>query len=278
MKRKLLILGGQGMLGNMLVDYFLESGDCHLFYTTRDKKDPKGLYLDAEDPILLDKVIEAVSPDIAVNCMGILNQYAQANPQQAFWVNGLVPHRIQQSMDRIGGKLIHISTDCVFSGEEGGHTEFAEPDGTSVYAKSKALGEVKAAPHLTIRTSIIGPEIRPHGIGLLQWFLQQQGDISGYSQAFWNGVTTLELAKCIRHVMEEEPLSGLLHVTAPQPINKYELLQLFQFVFQKEDVTIHKDETVKLNRTLQQTRTDFHYLVPGYDAMLHELKSWMCSH
>lgn len=277
MKKKLLILGGQGMLGNMLVDYFHGCSNYHVYYTTRDKGNPEGLYMDAEDPVLLDKVIESVSPDYAINCMGILNQFAQANPHQAYWVNGLVPHRIRQVMDSTHGKLIHISTDCVFSGEKGGHTELDEPDGTSVYAKSKALGEVTEAPHLTIRTSIIGPEIRQHGIGLMHWFLQQKGEISGYSQAFWNGVTTLELAHCIHHVIEEEPVSGLLHITAPEPISKYELLKLFQLIFQKEDVTIFEDDTVKMNRTLKQSRTDFHYSVPVYTAMLHELKSWMCS-
>ncbi len=277
MKRKLLIFGGQGMLGSMLVDYFHGYSDYHVFYTTREKRDPGGLYLDAEDPILLDKVIECVSPDIAINCMGILNQYAQANPQLAYWVNGLVPHRIRHAMEKNQGKLIHISTDCVFSGERGGHTEVDEPDGKSVYAKSKALGEVAESPHLTIRTSIIGPEIRQHGIGLLHWFLQQKGEISGYSQAFWNGVTTLELAHCIRHVIEEEPVSGLLHITAPEPISKYELLKLFQLEFQKEDVIIREDDSVSLNRTLKKSRADFHYSVPNYGTMLHELKSWMCS-
>ncbi|UKS27626.1 SDR family oxidoreductase [Paenibacillus sp. HWE-109] len=277
MKRKLLILGGQGMLGSMLVEYFRECSDYHVIFTTRDKGNPEGLYLDAEDPILLDKVIEAVSPPVAINCMGILNHFAQENPQKAYWVNGLVPHRIGKAMDKIGGKLIHISSDCVFSGEKGDHTEQDEPDGSSVYAKSKALGEVITSPHLTIRTSIIGPEIRKQGIGLMQWFLQQQGEINGYTQAFWNGVTTLELAHCIRYVIEQEPVEGLLHLTAPEPISKYELLKLFQFVFQKEDVTIRQDDVVKLNRTLKQSRTDFHYSVPSYKVMLHELKSRMCS-
>jgi dTDP-4-dehydrorhamnose reductase len=278
MKRKLLILGGQGMLGSMLVDYFRSCSDYHVYYTTRDKGNPEGLYVDAEDPVLLDKVIESVTPHIAINCMGILNQFAQENPQRAYWVNGLVPHRIREAMDKAGGKLIHISTDCVFSGEKGGHTEEDEPDGSSVYAKSKALGEVTSHPHLTIRTSIIGPEIRTQGIGLMHWFFQQHGEISGYSQAFWNGVTTLELAHCIRHVIEKEPVSGLLHITAPEPISKYELLKLFQLVFQKDDVTIHNNDTVKLNRTLKQSRTDFHYEVPVYEDMLHELKNRMCSY
>ncbi|GGA05395.1 NAD(P)-dependent oxidoreductase [Paenibacillus marchantiophytorum] len=277
MKQKLLILGGRGMLGSMLVSYFQTCSSYQVYYTTRDKTQSEGLYLDAEDEVLLEKVIEAVRPDIAINCMGILNQFAEANPQKAYWINGLLPHKIAQALDRVGGKLIHISSDCVFSGEKGGHTEEDEPDGTSVYARSKALGEVTAKPHLTIRTSIIGPEVSTHGIGLLHWFLQQQGVISGYSQAWWNGITTLELAHCIRHAMEEDPISGILNIAAPEPISKFELLKLFQHVFQKDDVLIREDDKVKLDRTLQQSRTDFHYEVKGYEAMLRELKNWMCA-
>ncbi|OPH48677.1 NAD(P)-dependent oxidoreductase [Paenibacillus ferrarius] len=277
MKQKLLILGGRGMLGSMLVDYFQACSSYHVYFTTRDKTCSEGLYLDAEDAVLLEKVIETVRPTITINCMGILNQFAENNPKHAFWINGLIPHRIAQAMDNVKGKLIHISSDCVFSGETGGHTEWDIPNGTSIYARSKALGEVTASPHLTIRTSIIGPEVSEHGIGLLHWFLKQKGEINGYSEAWWNGVTTLELAHCIRHVIDEDPVSGILNITAPERISKFELLNLFQRVFQKEDVVIRMDDKVKLDRTLRQSREDFHYVVPNYETMLYELKNWMCT-
>jgi dTDP-4-dehydrorhamnose reductase len=276
MTRKLLIFGGQGMLGHLLVRYFGECSSYHVQYTTRDKQDPKGLYLDAMDPVLVDKVIEAVAPNVIVNCVGILNQFAEANPHEAYWVNGLLPHRMRKAVEREGGKLIHISTDCVFSGNRGDYKENDRPEGTTVYAKSKALGEVIGGHHLTIRTSIIGPEIRTQGIGLLQWFLQQQGIVKGYTHVMWNGVTTLELAKAIHHAIEH-PCSGLLQLTAPQKISKYELLHLFQQAFDKRDVSIISDEEIRLDRTLINTRDDFTFEVSTYPTMLKQLADWMRS-
>lgn len=276
MTRKLLIFGGQGMLGHLLVRYFGECSSYHVQYTTRDKQDPKGLYVDARDSVLVDKVIEAVAPNVIVNCLGILNQFAEANPQEAYWVNGLLPHRIREAVERVGGKLIHISTDCVFSGNRGDYKENDQPEGTTIYARSKALGEVTGGQHLTIRTSIIGPEIRTQGIGLLQWFLQQQGIVKGYTHVMWNGVTTLELAKAIHHAIEH-PFSGLLQLTAPQKISKYELLHLFQHAFDKRDVSIISDEEIRLDRTLINTRDDFTFEVSAYPIMLKQLADWMRS-
>ncbi|MFD0694196.1 dTDP-4-dehydrorhamnose reductase family protein [Paenibacillus sp. GCM10027628] len=276
MTRKLLIFGGQGMLGHLLVRFLSEYGSYHIHYTTRDKQDPKGLYVDVRDPVLVDKVIEAVSPDVIINCLGVLNRFAEENPQEAYWVNGLMPHRIRAAVEREGGKLIHISSDCVFSGSRGDYKENDEPEGTTVYARSKALGEVIDYPHLTIRTSIVGPEIRKQGIGLLQWFLRQEGTVKGYTRVMWNGVTTLELAKAIHYAIEH-PVCGLLQLTAPEKISKYELLHLFQDVFDKRDVVIVPDEEICLDRTLANTRDDFNYVVTEYPTMLRQLADWMRS-
>nr|WP_313780773.1 hypothetical protein [Paenibacillus larvae] len=137
------------------------------------------------------------------------------------------------------------------------------------------MGEVKDAPHLTIRTSIVGPEIRQNGIGLLNWFLNQSGEVKGYTEAYWNGVTTLELAKFVHHVMEDTSLNGIVHLTAPEQVSKYELLQLFRNIFEKKDVELIPDSKVKLDRTLRSTRKDMVYRVPDYEQMLTELKEWM---
>jgi len=231
--------------------------------------------MDANDWPLTEKAIEAVAPDIVVNCMGILNEYAERNPVEAYWINGIVPHKLKALLDRIGGKLIQISSDCVFSGETGGHTELDAPDGTSVYARSKALGEVTESPHLTIRTSIIGPEIRSGGIGLMQWFLNQQGTVKGYSNAIWNGITTLELAKFIRHVVEDNPLAGLVHVASPEPISKFRLLGLIKETYGKTDADIVQDFEVEIDRTLRSVRMDLHYSFPAYERMLEELRAWV---
>jgi dTDP-4-dehydrorhamnose reductase len=274
---KLLIMGGQGMAGHMLVQYFRKLGSFSVYYTTRDKKDLNGLYADARDAVLMEKVIESVSPDVIINCIGILNDYARQDPVNAYWVNGIFSHQLAKAAEKAGGRLIHISTDCVFSGARGDYIEDDKPDGTSVYAVSKALGEVKDAPHLTIRTSIIGPEIRASGIGLLYWFMRQEGMVKGYKNMLWNGVTTLELAKAVHHFICQ-PVYGLIHLCAADKISKYELLKLFQIVFDKRDVTIVPDEEIHLDRTLRNTRSDFEYSVPSYKHMLVEMHPWMQSY
>jgi dTDP-4-dehydrorhamnose reductase len=272
---KVLIMGGQGMVGHMLVRYLKKHTSHTIYYTTRDRNDSHGLFADARDWFNVEYLLELLSPHIVVNCIGILNHYAEQDQVNAYWINGILPHRLKYKLNEFGGKLIQISSDCVFEGLQGGHVELDIPDGTSVYARSKALGEVTQSPHLTIRTSIIGPEIRKHGIGLMQWLLQQHGEIKGYSRVIWNGVTTIELAKFIRYVIEDQSIDGLFHLTAPNSISKYSLLKLLQKKLRKSDITIIRDSGIKLNRTLLSTRTDIQYAVPDYKHMISELLTWM---
>ncbi|MCD1258082.1 SDR family oxidoreductase [Paenibacillus athensensis] len=277
MTRKLLVFGGQGMLGHMLVDYFRTIGGWQVMYTTRDRHDPFGLYLEGGDLAAVEQLIAAVRPAVAVNAIGLLNEFAERDPQAAYWINGLLPHRMAAALARNGGRLIHISTDCVFAGVRGMHAENDEPDGVSVYARSKALGELRVAPHVTLRTSIVGPDNRAAGIGLLAWLLRQpQGaTIRGYTRAYWNGVTTLELAKCVHAVCEDETAAGLFHIAAPEPVSKYELLQLFKTAFDRMDVTVAEDDAIRLDRTLAVTREDFRWSAPDHPTMLAELAAWM---
>ncbi|ASA23896.1 dTDP-4-dehydrorhamnose reductase family protein [Paenibacillus donghaensis] len=270
---KLLILGGNGMAGHLLADYFRRQGH-HVFHTTRDRSDLGGLYVDADDIAGVEKLVDIVSPHCLINAMGVLNQFAEMDKIAAYHVNGFLPHRLQRAADAAGARLIHISTDCVFDGTRGGYTEEDKPDGTSVYAVSKSLGEVRAPGHLTIRTSIIGPEIRAGGIGLMNWFLNQSGDVPGYRRVMWNGVTTLELAKVVDSLLES-PLSGLIHLAHPAPVSKYELLQLIQDAFGKTDTRIVPDDRPVQDRTLVNTRADVDIRLPAYSVMLAELADWM---
>lgn len=271
---KILVLGGTGMAGHMLVKYFKKIYPDSVFFTTREQASKGGLYLDVRDTQMLDTLIRSIMPDVVINAVGILNQHAEARELEAYHVNALLPNIVKDIVNSIQAKFIHISTDCVFLGDRGGYTEKDTPDGTSIYAKTKALGEVTESPHLTIRTSIVGPEIREHGIGLLHWFLQQRGTVGGYVHVFWNGVTTLELAKAIHHLLLSSA-TGLYHLHSPQPISKYELLQLFQQAFGNEQVTITPDDQPRLDRTLSSVRRDIQYTPPSYEQMLDELKKWM---
>lgn len=273
---KLLILGANGMAGHMLVKYFKRQAAHQVFYTTRDPRDPGGLVLDAADISSVEKLVELVRPDVIINAIGVLNQFADADKINAYHINGFLPHRLRRSADTIGARLIHISTDCVFEGTRGSYRESDETDGTSVYAMSKALGEVRAPGHLTIRTSIIGPEIRPHGIGLMHWFMSQSGIVSGYRRVMWNGVTTLELAKAIDSLLASS-VSGLIHLAHPVPISKHDLLLLFKEIWNLQHIDVVGSDIPVQDRTLVSTRDDWSYQVPHYSDMLKELELWMRS-
>ncbi|WP_176345134.1 sugar nucleotide-binding protein [Priestia aryabhattai] len=269
---KLLILGGKGMAGHIIAKYFTYRKNYEVFYTSRDINDKNSIYLDVTNSTRLEKVIEEIKPNIIVNCIGVLNDYANQNTKRAFQVNSLLPHQVVKLTERYQGKLIHISTDCVFSGLKGNYTESDIPDGTSIYAQSKQLGEIINDKHLTIRTSIIGPELKENGIGLFLWFMKQKGQIKGYERVLWNGVTTLELAKAIESMVEHN-VTGLYHLGSDQKISKYMLLKLIQEVFKKTDVEILSDSEIVLDRTLKSTRTDFYYQIPTYKEMLIDMKS-----
>ena len=274
---KILILGGKGMAGHVITAYLKQKPEYNVLYTSKDRNDRAGIYLDVTDSTKLEEVIDRIKPDITVNCVGILNDYANNNTKLAFQVNSLLPHQLEKLTERNNGKLIHISTDCVFLGTKGEYTEKDTPDGTSFYAQSKQLGEIISDKHLTIRTSIIGPELKENGIGLFLWFMKQKGKIKGYEKVYWNGVTTLVLAKAIENMIKNE-ITGLYHLGSNQKISKYRLLCMIMEIFNKTDVEIIPDSNIVLDRTIKSTRTDYHYQIPTYEIMMKELKGWMESH
>ncbi|MCM3155469.1 SDR family oxidoreductase [Priestia megaterium] len=271
---KILVLGGQGMAGHVIKSYFQSKPDYTVYYTSRDQKDKNSLYLEIKDFIALEEIIDSIQPNIIINCIGILNENASINSIQAFQINSLLPHQLTKLAERYQGKLVHISTDCVFSGTKGDYTEKDQPDGTSIYAQSKQLGEVIDNKHLTVRTSIIGPELKKNGIGLFLWFMQQTGTIKGYKNVLWNGVTTLELAKAIDSLINNN-ITGLYHLGSEKKISKFDLLNLIKKIFNKEDVEIIPDTNITLDRTIKNTRKDFKYEIPSYEQMLLDLKDWM---
>ena len=190
-------------------------------------------------------------------------------------VNGLLPHWLAFCAGEAGARLIHISSDCVFLGDQGGYTEEDVPDGTSVYARTKALGElVHDARHLTIRTSIIGPDSSPKGIGLLRWFLQQKGEVSGYRRVLWNGVTTLELAKAVEYSISHPEIGGLVHLRASEPVSKLDMLEMFKQAYGKEDVMILPVDDPAIDRTLNSVRRDWTYAAPSVSIMVAEMAEW----
>lgn len=272
---KVLVIGGNGMAGHMMVRYFRKAG-AEVWYTVRRASGGHGeLVLDATDLDAVRDVVGRVRPELVINCAGVLNQDAERRPKEAYLVNGLLPHWLARAAEQAGGRLVHISSDCVFLGDRGGYRESDRPDGVTAYARTKALGEVHDPRHLTIRTSIIGPEIREGGIGLLRWFLAQQGTVNGYARVLWNGVTTLELARAVEYAARRPGIGGLVHLTAPRVVSKLELLGMFREAFGRDDVAIRPTDEPRIDRTLVRERTDFGYMPPDYPEMLAELAVWM---
>jgi len=284
---RILVLGGYGMAGHLAAVYLRKTMGHEVTVAvrpgsaarpaSRKRELPPDIpvrELDARDLRAAEELIEREKPEVLVNAVGVLNSQAEDRPLDAYVVNGLLPHWLAYVGERLGARLVHISSDCVFSGDRGGYGETERPDGRTVYARSKAMGEVEDPRHLTIRTSIIGPEIRDGGIGLMKWFLSQTGTVKGYSKVPWNGVTTLELAKAIAWAIDHPEIGGLAHLTAPRPISKHELLTLIRSVYDKNDVTIEPSDEPAIDRTLLPTTGGFGYRPPDYPTMLRELREW----
>ena len=274
---KILVLGGDGMAGHLMTTYLRESG-LDVWSSTRTgvggERSIAHLIRSESD---VYRVISQVKPNVVVNAIGVLNEHAQHCIADAIVANSLLPQWLGKLANQCGYRLIHISTDCVFRGTTGAYREADVTDGVGVYAWTKSLGELGAAPHLTLRTSIIGPELKSTGIGLFHWFMQQSGFVHGYACAWWNGVTTLELAKTVRRLLDQ-PVSGLLHLTGVRDMTKLSLLALLQAEFAREDVVLLPDETKVVNKTLRNTRADFCPEIADYPEMLEELHQWMKQH
>lgn len=269
--RRVVVLGSLGMAGHMIRRYLSGLGIYEVIGLARTQ-DARFVnrQVDVEN---LDQVLDAlkaVQPTVVVNCVGVLNTAADDDPERAILLNSYLPHWLAKMGDELGFRLIHLSTDCVFSGARGGNTEASEPDGTTMYARTKALGEVLSSPHLTFRTSIVGPELKQDGNGLLEWFLRQKGPVSGYASVLWTGVTTLELAKAV-HAAVEENLSGLYHLVPDRAISKHDLLCEIARAFDVHDVQVVPRGSPRCQRTLVCTRTDFGFQAHDYGTMLDEL-------
>lgn len=225
--------------------------------------------VDVENPDQLAALLERVRPQLVVNCVGLVKQLAQADdPLAALPVNALLPHRLARLSALCGARLVHISTDCVFSGSRGSYVESDQPDAVDLYGRSKLLGEVDAAHAVTLRTSIIGHELAS-AHGLVEWFLSQQGRVRGYRKAIFSGLPTVELARVIRdHVIPRPALRGLYHVSAA-PIAKFDLLHLVAARYGKT-IDIEPDDRVAIDRSLDSSRfrTETGYAPPAWPELV----------
>lgn len=267
---KILILGAAGMLGHKLYQAF--EPDFETWGTVRTDYHAYARYnifkpnrlLGGVDVFNFDTMIEVVGvvkPDVVINCIGIIKQLRSAkNPIISLTINSLLPHRLANLCQAAGARLLHISTDCVFSGRQGMYTEADVSDAEDLYGRTKFLGEVDQAGCLTLRTSIIGRELQTTS-GLIEWFLSNKGQtVQGYTRAIYSGFTTLALARIIAMILQDQPdLSGLYQVSS-EPINKYDLLLLAKDAFDLK-IDIEPQPSVAIDRSLDSSKfraaTDF---------------------
>ncbi|MFA9201528.1 MAG: dTDP-4-dehydrorhamnose reductase family protein [Cypionkella sp.] len=278
----ILIVGATGLLGNAFVELFARSPGFRTVGAVRSLAGPARAFehldvtlmggLDAESPDSLARVVAAAEPDVVVNCVGLIKQAGDAKDvMAAVPINTLLPHRLAALCAIAGARLVHVSTDCVFSGAKGNYREDDFCDADDVYGRSKLLGELHAAPAITLRTSIIGHELRA-GASLLEWFLAQEGPVRGFTRAIFSGVPAVHLARIVRdHVLPDPALNGLYHVSAA-PIAKFDLLQLIAERYGK-GIAIEPDDSLRIDRSLDSSRfrAATGYAPPPWPELIDEM-------
>ncbi len=281
---KILILGGSGMLGHRL--WINLRREHEVWVTVRGEQNPfpavpefpEEFIRYRVDGLIFDEVTRAlasIQPDLVINCIGLIKQmgHLARDPLFSISLNSVLPHRISLICRTAKIRMIHISTDCVFSGKKGNYSESDQSDAEDLYGRTKFLGEVHYPHTVTLRTSIIGQELKTH-LGLIEWFLAQTGPIKGFQKAIFTGFTTDELARIIMHYVIPNPeLSGLCQVSS-DPISKYDLLRLAGEAYHK-DIPILPEQDFACDRSLDSTRfrqiTGYH--PPSWQEMMAEMAS-----
>jgi dTDP-4-dehydrorhamnose reductase len=280
---RVLILGGDGMLGSRLFRHFRAEHDVHA--TLRRERaayaglpgappaDAATFGVDVRQIEAVARVIGAFRPDAVVNAVGVVKQRPDVKDAAGtVEINALFPHRLLAACLDAGARLVHFSTDCVFSGRRGGYAETDTPDAEDLYGRSKLLGEVSAPPAITLRSSIVGLELARRQ-GLVEWFLGQRGTIKGYRKAIFSGLTTAEMARLVERLLtRHRDLSGVWHVAAA-PIDKYTLLTQLGARLGRTDVTLEPDDVFACDRSLDGAafRTATGWEAPAWSAMLDDL-------
>lgn len=275
---RFLVLGCSGMAGHTISIYLKERGhDVTGFSRGGVPFLDEQVTGDARDEALLAETLSGGGFDVAVNCVGVLNDFAERDPEGAAYLNGELPHALARLTEGTRTRVFHMSTDCVFAGNTGPYTEDSVPDGETVYDRTKAAGELRDGKNLTFRCSIVGPDTDPTGIGLLNWFMAQEGPVRGYSGAIWTGLTTLELAKAMERAAAEDA-HGLVNMVPPESISKLDLLRLFDEHLRGGTVEVVPDGSVQLDKTLVRTDFGCSFRPAGYAGQVAEMAEWVRAH
>jgi dTDP-4-dehydrorhamnose reductase len=283
---RVVIFGANGMLGHTVLRVMAADPAHEAIGVVRSESAARSLSGfsssrivaggNVENPDVLAALFESLRPDVVINGVGLVKQFAQSeDPLCALPINSIFPHRLAQLCSLVGARLVHISTDCVFSGAKGGYKEEDVPDARDLYGRSKLLGEVDYPHAVTLRTSTIGHELSS-AHGLVGWFLAQQGNVKGYTRAIFSGLPTGELARIIRDlVLPRADLHGLYHVAA-QPISKYDLLEMVNQEYDK-GLKIEPDDHLKIDRSLNASRfrEATGYVAPAWPDLIAQMREFL---
>jgi len=259
---KVVVIGVTGMLGYSIFSNLSESSNLDVYGTVRSvsglgkffpSTDKLISNVDVKDFETLERALLATKPDVVINCIGLIKQNDISKQHvEAIEINALLPHKIAQLCDTIEARLVHFSTDCVFDGKTGNYVESDLPTATDLYGKSKCLGEVGYGKHVTLRTSIIGHELKS-SVSLIDWFLSQEGSVRGFSKAIFSGLPTAYLAKVLEdYVLPNQSLSGLYQLSV-DPIDKHSLISKVAEVYGKQ-IEIEKYEDFVIDRSLNSVK------------------------
>lgn len=274
---RIFVLGCNGVVGHAVALYFKEVGhEVHYGYDFNidgNIQSKVGVYYDME---LLEKVIRKMQPDAIINCTAIVNQAAEEDKAGAAYLNAYLPHLLEQLTSETNTVVVHRSTDCIFSGTKGQYVLEDWPDAKSFYARTKAIGEIDNKKDITIRVSLIGPAQEKEDGSLLNWFLQQKGEVKGFANAIWTGLTTLEYSKTIECLLKQKA-HGVFQAAPKESISKYELLNLFEKYF-KGGRTIVKVDNNRVDKSLVPYWGEYDIQIKEYEEQIVEMKNWIQKH
>lgn len=263
---KIIVLGCTGVVGHVVALYFKEAG--HEVYDGFDAT----IY----DHKLLKKAINDVTPDVIINCTAIVNQAAEEDKAGAAYLNAFLPHLLESITAGTSSVVVHRSTDCIFSGTKGQYVLDDWPDAKSFYARTKAVGELNNDKDITIRVSLIGPAQDENDGSLLNWFLKQKGEVKGFANAIWTGLTTVEYSKTIESLLYQKA-HGVFQAAPRSAISKYELIGIFDKYFPGER-TITRVENNRVDKSLVPYWANYDIEIQNYERQIVEMKEWIEKH
>lgn len=270
---KILVIGSNGMAGHIITKYLKQQGHN----VTTSARSGSDINIDIEKVRLDDSFFSSLTNyDFVINCIGLLVKDSIDRPDRAAIINSWFPHYLEYNLKNSTTRLIHLSTDCVFDGKKGEYVEDDIHTEMNAYGSSKSNGEVNNSKDITFRMSIIGTEIKSTGTGLLHWVLTNPNtELQGWDNALWNGITTLQLAKCIDRYINNPTITGVYHlVNNNNSINKYDLLCKINNIFSLGKTIIRSQGPKPVNKILVDTRQEADFKIPDYDTQLQELKDF----